>query len=55
MSSTDFSKLSHILFIQMVRSGIVIGHFDSYLQTPVLGFALILAAVVDVIRHRRGN
>ena len=44
-----------VLFIQMVRSGLVIGHFNSYLQTPVLGFALLLAAVVDVVRNRRGN
>ncbi len=44
-----------VLFIQMVRSGLVIGHFNSYLQTPVLGFALLLAAVVDVLRHRRGE
>jgi len=42
-----------VMFIQMVRSGIVIGHFNSYLQQPVLGFLLMIAAVVDVIRHRR--
>jgi ribose transport system permease protein len=42
-----------VMFIQMVRSGIVIGHFNSYLQTPVLGFLLMIAAVVDVIRHRQ--
>ena len=42
-----------ILFIQVVRSGIVIGHFDSYLQQPVLGFLLMIAAGADVIRHRR--
>lgn len=42
-----------VTFIQMVRSGIVVGHFNSFLQTPVLGFLLMIAAVVDVIRHRR--
>ncbi len=42
-----------VLFIQLVRSGLVIGHFDSFLQMPVLGALLVLAAVVDVLRHRR--
>lgn len=42
-----------VMFIQMVRSGIVIGHFSSFLQQPVLGFLLMIAAVVDVVRHRR--
>lgn len=42
-----------VLFIQLVRSGLVVGHFDSFLQTPVLGFLLVVAAVVDVLRHRR--
>jgi ribose transport system permease protein len=42
-----------VLFIQLVRSGLVIGHFDSFLQTPALGFLLVVAAVVDVLRHRR--
>ncbi len=42
-----------ILFIQMVRSGIVVAHFNSYLQQPVLGFMLVLGASVDVIRHFR--
>ena len=41
-----------VMFIQLVRSGLVIAGFDSYLQTPVLGFLLMIAAVVDVIRHR---
>lgn len=44
-----------VLFIQMVRSGIVVGHFNSYLQTPVLGFLLMMAAVVDVIRNGRNR
>ena len=42
-----------VLFIQLVRSGLVIGRFDSFLQIPVLGFLLVVAAVVDVLRHRR--
>ncbi len=42
-----------VMFIQLVRSGIVIGRFDSFLQTPVLGFLLVIAAVVDVLRHGR--
>ncbi len=42
-----------VLFIQLVRSGLVIGRFDSFLQMPVLGALLVLAAVVDVLRHRR--
>jgi ribose transport system permease protein len=42
-----------VMFIQMVRTGIVVGHFDSYLQSPALGAILLLAAVVDVIRHLR--
>jgi ribose transport system permease protein len=42
-----------VMFIQVVRSGLVIGHFDSYLQTPVLGTLLVIAAAVDVLRHGR--
>jgi len=42
-----------VVFIQLVRSGLVIGHFDSYLQTPVLGLLLMIAAVADVLRYRR--
>ena len=42
-----------VFFIQLVRSGLVIGRFDSFLQTPVLGFLLILAAIIDVLRNRR--
>lgn len=42
-----------VLFIQLVASGLVIGRFNSFLQMPVLGALLVLAAVVDVLRHRR--
>jgi len=42
-----------VFFIQLVRSGLVIGRFDSFLQTPALGFLLLLAAIFDVLRHRR--
>ena len=42
-----------VFFIQLVRSGLVIGRFDSFLQVPVLGFLLILAAIIDVLRNRR--
>ncbi|MCB0201589.1 MAG: ABC transporter permease [Caldilineae bacterium] len=42
-----------VLFIQLVKSGLVIGRFDSFLQTPVLGVLLVLAAVTDVLRHRK--
>ena len=48
-----FGTLFGVMFIQMVRSGIVVGHFNSFLQQPVLGFLLVIAAVVDVVRHRR--
>jgi len=44
-----------VIFIQLVRNGLVIARFDSYLQTPVLGFLLVIAAVVDVLRHRRSE
>ena len=40
-----------VAFIQVVRSGLVIGRFDSYLQIPVLGVLLVIAAAVDVLRH----
>ena len=43
------------MFIQLVQSGLVIAGFDSYLQTPVLGFLLMIAAVVDVLRHRQSE
>lgn len=42
-----------VLFIQLVQSGLVIAGFDAYLQTPVLGFLLVAAAVLDVLRNRR--
>jgi len=42
-----------VAFIQVVRSGLVIGRFDSYLQTPVLGILLVIAAAVDVLRYGR--
>lgn len=42
-----------VLFIQLVKSGLVIGRFDSFLQTPVLGFLLLTAAIIDVLRHGR--
>jgi len=42
-----------VLFIQLVRSGLVIGRFDSFLQAPVLGLLLMIAASVDVLRYRR--
>jgi ribose transport system permease protein len=42
-----------VTFIQLVRSGLVIARFDSYLQMPVLGILLVIAAVVDVLRYGR--
>ena len=42
-----------VFFIQLVKSGLVIGRFNSFLQIPVLGLLLMLAAVADVLRHRR--
>lgn len=42
-----------VTFIQLVRSGLVIGRFDSFLQTPVLGILLVIAAAADVLRHGR--
>jgi len=44
-----------VLFIQLVQSGLVIAGFNSYLQTPVLGFLLVIAAVIDVLRNRRNE
>ena len=43
------------MFIQLVQSGLVIAGFDAYLQTPVLGFLLVVAAVMDVLRHRQNE
>jgi ribose transport system permease protein len=42
-----------VMFIQLVRSGLIIGHFNPYLSTPSLGILMTLAASVDVLRHRR--
>jgi ribose transport system permease protein len=42
-----------VMFMQLVQTGIVVSHFNSYLQQPALGFMLLLAAVVDVIRYIR--
>jgi ribose transport system permease protein len=44
-----------VMFIQLVQSGLVIAGFDAYLQTPVLGFLLVVAAVMDVLRHRQSE
>jgi len=42
-----------VVFIQLVRSGLVIARFNAFLKTPVLGFLLVVAGVVDVLRYRR--
>jgi ribose transport system permease protein len=42
-----------VMFMQLVQTGIVVSHFNSYLQYPALGVMLLLAAVVDVIRYIR--
>ena len=42
-----------VSFIQIVRSGLVIGHFNPYLQLPALGLLLMLAVAWDVIRHKK--
>ena len=44
-----------VLTIQVVRSGLVVARFDPYLQTAALGVLLLIAASVDVIRHRRSE
>jgi ribose transport system permease protein len=41
-----------VMFIQLVRSGLIIAHFSPYLATPSLGILMTLAASVDVLRHR---
>lgn len=41
-----------VMFIQLVRSGLIIGHFNPYLSTPSLGILMTVAASVDVLRHR---
>jgi ribose transport system permease protein len=42
-----------VMLMQVVRTGMVIAHLDPYLQTPALGALMVIAASVDVIRHRR--
>ena len=42
-----------VLMMQVIRSGLVVAHFNMYYQYPVLGAFMLLAASVDVIRHRR--
>ncbi len=42
-----------VMFIQLVRNGLIIAHFNAYLSTPSLGILMTLAASVDVLRHRR--
>jgi ribose transport system permease protein len=42
-----------VLFIQLVRTGLIVAHFNPYLATPSLGILMTIAASVDVIRHRR--
>ena len=44
-----------VLIIQVVRSGLVIAHFNPYLQMAALGVLMLAAASVDVIRHRRNE
>jgi len=42
-----------VAFIQLVRSGLVIAHFNPYLQLPALGILLMIAVAWDVIRHKQ--
>lgn len=42
-----------VLMIQVVRSGLVVAHFDPYLQTAMLGALMLVASSIDVLRHRR--
>ena len=42
-----------VAFIQLVRSGLVIAHFNPYLQLPALGMLLMIAVAWDVIRHKK--
>ena len=46
-------SLIGVAFILIVRSGLVIGHFNPYLQLPALGLLLMLAVAWDDIRHKR--
>lgn len=49
---TAIGTLFGVLMMQVIRSGLVVAHFDMYYQFPVLGAFMILAASVDIIRHR---
>lgn len=42
-----------IMMMQLIRSGLPIARFDPYWQMATLGALLLVAASVDVIRHRR--
>ena len=42
-----------VAFIQLVRRGLVIAHFNPYLQLPALGMLLMIAVAWDVIRHKK--
>ncbi|MCX6031532.1 MAG: ABC transporter permease [Chloroflexi bacterium] len=44
-----------VMFIQLVRSGLIIGHFNPYLATPSLGILMTLAASVDILRYQRSE
>jgi ribose transport system permease protein len=44
-----------VMFIQLVRNGLIIAHFSPYLATPSLGILMTIAASVDVLRHRRSE
>ena len=46
-------SLIGVAFIQIVRSGLVIGHFNPYLQLPALGLLWMLAVAWGVIRHKK--
>jgi ribose transport system permease protein len=42
-----------IMLMQVIYSGLPIARFNPYWQIPALGMLLIVAASVDVIRHRK--
>jgi ribose/xylose/arabinose/galactoside ABC-type transport system permease subunit len=42
-----------LALLQVIVTGVVLIGVDPFLQTTVIGLAVIAAAVVDVIRHRR--
>jgi ribose transport system permease protein len=50
---TAIGTLFGVVMMQVIRSGLVVAHFDMYYQFPVLGAFMVLAASVDIIRHRR--